>query len=193
MAPSGAAIGAHVRDAGEGATTLLFFDGDSDPIAVLAGGHVAIQYTNNRGICRVDGLARPVEGADGLRVDHTGEVELLQRREFVRIDATVRVTYEPIGAGVWTAETTTINLSGGGFMLAGHEGLLLGEKMRFVVDLDGDSRESGPLQVIGRVVRDTRGGLGVEIDEVDEAERDRLIRWLFERQRRAVQIVRGNG
>jgi c-di-GMP-binding flagellar brake protein YcgR len=186
IAPSGATINARVRGVAEGATELTFPEAGNDPIAVLAGGHVSIQYTNRRGVCRIDGVGHQAKVPGLLRVDHKGKVQLIQRREFVRVDAMIRVTYEPIGPGGWLAETTTLNVSGGGFMISGREGLQIGEVMSFTLELGDDE---GDMIVLGRVVRETASGLGVEIEIVDERERERLIRWVFARERTNRQIV----
>jgi c-di-GMP-binding flagellar brake protein YcgR len=178
-----------VRAADELSTLLAFGADASDPVAVLAGGHVAIQYTNRRGVCRIDGEGHREPEVGVLRVDYTGKVELIQRREFVRVDAMVPVSYRPIGPGGWTAETTTTNVSGGGFMISGTEGLRMNDIMAFTVELDGDGRDAGPLEVIGRVVRETKGGLGIRVEEIEESERERLIRWVFGRERLGRQIV----
>jgi c-di-GMP-binding flagellar brake protein YcgR len=189
VAPSGAMMPARVR-AADGISTLLAFGADaSDPVAVLAGGHVAIQYTNRRGVCRIDGQAHREPEVGVLRVDHTGKVELIQRREFVRVDAMVPVSYKPIGVDGWTAETTTINVSGGGFMISGTEGLRMNDLMEFTLELDGDSKDAGVLEIVGRVVRETKGGLGILVEQIDEKERERLIRWVFGRERLGRQIV----
>jgi hypothetical protein len=189
IAPSGATINARVRDTGAPATELTFPEAGSDPISVLAGGHVSIQYTNSRGVCRIDGVGHHGKSPGVLRVDHKGKVQLIQRREFVRVAAMVRVTYEPLGPTGYTAETTTTNVSGGGFMVSGREGLRIGEIMSFTVELDGDTRDAGPLTALGRVTRETDGGLGIEIENIDERERERLIRWVFARERLSRQIV----
>ena len=192
IAPSGTTIGARVRDVDSLSTLLSFEGGASDPVAVLSGGHVSIQFTNRRGVCRVDGQAHR-EPEDGvLRVDHTGEVVLIQRREFVRVDATVRVSYTPVDGDGYSAETTTVNVSGGGFMVSGREALKVGEVISFTLQLDGDTRDAGPLEAIGRVVRDTAAGLGVEVEHIDERERERLIRWVFARERLGRQILGGS-
>ncbi len=190
IAPSGATINARVRGTDTAATELTFPEAGNDPIAVLAGGHVSIQYTNRRGVCRIDGAAHRSKSPEVLRVAFTGKVELIQRREFVRIDAMIPVSYRPAGTEGWLAETTTINVSGGGFMISGREGLLIYDEMAFRLELDGDSKEAGPLDVVGKVVRETPGGLGILITEIDEGERERLIRWVFARERLGLQIVR---
>jgi hypothetical protein len=175
------------RDAG---STLLGFEGDaSDPVRILAGGHVAIQYTNLRGVCRLDGQAHAEPEPGVLRVDHTGKVQLIQRREFVRVDAIVPVTYQPYGPDGATAMTTTVNVSGGGFMIAAREGLQLHDFTDFTLELDRDERDAGPLTVSGRVVRETSAGSGIEIERIDDRERERLIRWVFARERLSRQIV----
>jgi c-di-GMP-binding flagellar brake protein YcgR len=189
IAPSGATIDARVTGSLDAATQLTFPEAGNDPIAVLSGGHVAIQYTNRRGVCRIDGVGKKEKDPAVLRVDHTGKVQLIQRREFVRVDAMLRVTYQPIGPGGWTAETTTLNVSGGGFMISGREGLRMNEVMSFTVELDGDNPEAGDLNLLGRVVRETNGGLGVHLESIDENERERLIRWVFARERQNRQIL----
>jgi c-di-GMP-binding flagellar brake protein YcgR len=191
ISPSGAGIAARVADVSAEATMLSFAENESNPVSVLAGGNVAIQYTNRRGVCRIDGAAHRSKSPEVLRVAYTGKVQLIQRREFVRIDAMVPVSYRPIGMDGWLAETTTINVSGGGFMISGREGLLLYDEMDFVLELDGGSKEAGPLEVTGKVVRETPGGLGILITEIDESERERLVRWVFARERLGLQIVKG--
>lgn len=191
VAPSGATIAARVMDRDQASTLLGFEDGARDPVAELAGGHVALQYANRRGICRLDGKAHKEPEAGVLRVDHDGKVQLIQRREYVRVDALVRATYEPYGADGALVVTSTTNVSGGGFMLSGSEGLGLHDFTEFTLELDGDDRDAGPLTVTGRVVREIKSGIGVEIERIDERERERLIRWVFGRERRNRQILGG--
>jgi PilZ domain len=189
IAPTGASVSARASDVDADATFLEFLSGQADAATELANGAVAMQYVTRRGICRLDGVAHRTKEPGVLRVDHTGQVELIQRREFVRIDAMVPVTYLPLGVGGWTAETTTINVSGGGFMISGTEGLRMKDVCSFTLHLDGE-REAGPLECDGQVVRQTAGGLGISITTLEEEERERLIRWVFARERLSRQIVR---
>ena len=189
IAPNGASISARAQDVSADATTIEFLRNQGDVASELANGAVAIQYVTRRGVCRIDGVAHRAKEPGAIRVDHTGKVELIQRREFVRIDAMVPVTYQPMGPTGWTAETTTINVSGGGFMISGREGLRDGEVCTFTLHLDGE-REAGELVCDGQVVRETAGGLGISICNIDEEERERLIRWVFARERLSRQIVK---
>lgn len=191
ISPAGAGIAARVVECDAARTMLSFAENENDPVAVLAGGNLAIQYTNRRGICRIDGAAHRAQGVTMLRVDHTSKVQLIQRREFVRVDAMLPVTYRPIGITGWTAETTTINVSGGGFMISGRQALRMDQIMEFTLTLDGDGAEAGPLDVVGQVVREMPGGLGIRITQIDERERERLIRWVFARERMGMLIVKG--
>jgi hypothetical protein len=189
IAPNGASINGRVREVGGEATVIEFLHGQTNPAAELASGSVAVQYTNRRGICRIDGVAHRTDLEGSIRVNHTGNVDLIQRREFVRIDAMVPVTYQPNGPSGVTAETTTTNVSGGGFMISGREGLNIDDEMTFTLHLDGE-REAGPVEIDGKVVRETRGGLGIKIAAIEEEERERLIRWIFARERLSRQITR---
>jgi hypothetical protein len=189
IAPTGASIHARAFKVDADATVVEFLMNQGDVASELANGSVAIQYVTRRGVCRIDGVAHRTKEAGAIRVDHTGQVELIQRREFVRIDAMVPVTYLPMGVGGWTAETTTINVSGGGFMISGREGLRMDETCSFTLHLDGE-REAGPLECDGQVVRETAGGLGISVTVIEEEERERLIRWVFARERLSRQIVR---
>lgn len=188
IAPSGATVDAYVREGGAASTLLGFVAAQNDPVGALADQEVSIQYTNRRGVCRIAGVAHAAPKPGALRVDHTGKVQLIQRRDYVRVDAMVSVTYQPMGPQGWTVATTTINVSGGGFMLSGTEGLREGESCEFTLYLDGE--DGGELVVDGTVVRESAAGLGVRIDTIDEAERDRVIRWVFARERLARQVTR---
>jgi hypothetical protein len=191
IAPNGASISARANEVTADATTIEFLRNQGDVASELANGSVALQYVTRRGVCRIDGVAHRAKHEGAIRVDHTGKVELIQRREFVRIDAMVPVTYQPIGPSGWTTETTTINVSGGGFMISGSEGLRMDEVCTFTLHLDGE-REAGELVCDGQVVRETPGGLGISITLIDEEERERLIRWVFARERLSRQIVKGD-
>ena len=189
IAPNGASVSARAFSVDAEATVVEFLRNQGDVASELANGSVAIQYVTRRGVCRIDGVAHRAKEPGAIRIDHTGKVELIQRREFVRIDAMIPVTYQPMGPSGWTTETTTINVSGGGFMISGREGLRDAEVCTFTLHLDGE-REAGELVCDGQVVRETAGGLGISITLIDEEERERLIRWVFERERLSRQIVR---
>jgi c-di-GMP-binding flagellar brake protein YcgR len=188
IAPSGAALDARVRDARD-ATFLLRLDhADSDPVALLADQAVSLEFTNGRGVCRIVGTARAAAGDSALRVDATGTIELIQRRDYVRVEAYVPATYQPAGPDGWTATAHTLDVSGGGFQLAEAEGLRHGDMMRFTLEL-GEGEE--PLHAVAEAVREAGDGtFGMRFVEILERDRQRLVRWVFARERLARQIAR---
>jgi c-di-GMP-binding flagellar brake protein YcgR len=188
IAPSGASIGARVKDARKASLFLRLDHADSDPLDLLADKAVSIEFTNRRGVCRIIGTAQAAAGDSALRVDATGTVELIQRRDYVRVEAFVPVTYQPDGPDGWTATAHTLDASGGGFQIAEAEGLRLGDMMRFTLEL-GEGEE--PVQAVAQAVREAGdGAFGMRFVEILERDRQRLVRWVFARERLARQIAR---
>ena len=189
MTPAGAAINASVHDVSGDVLDLELYSGMRDPMERLAGQAVSVQFASRRGICRVDGQAnRSKRGITAMHFEATSKVQIVQRRDYVRVDVALPVTYEPMGASGWTAETNTLNISAGGFLLSEPEGLRLGEQMHFTIDLGG---EEEPLVVWGEAVRETSGGaLGIQFLQLSDKDRERLVRWVFARERLARQITR---
>lgn len=184
VAPSGASFAARVKDAG-GAGLLLRLDGD--PQELLAGEAVSLEFTNRRGVCRVVGTARVAPGS-ALQVEPTGTIELIQRRDYVRVEAFVPVTYRPDGPDGWTATAHTLDVSGGGFQLAAAEGLRLGDMRSFTLEL-GEGEDD--LQAVATAVREAEdGAFGMRFVDILERDRARLVRWVFARERLARQIAR---
>jgi hypothetical protein len=188
IAPSGASIEARVKDAGTGSFVLRLDAGGSDPLDLLADKQVSLEFTNGRGVCRILGDAEPAAGGSGLRVNATGTIELIQRRDYVRVEAFVPVSYEPDGPDGWTATAHTVDVSGGGFQIAEAEGLRLGDMLRFTLEL-GEGEE--PVQAVSSAVREAGDRVfGMRFVEILERDRQRLVRWVFARERVARQIAR---
>jgi hypothetical protein len=188
IAPSGAAIGARVKDAGTASFLLRLDDSESDPRGLLADATVSLEFTNMRGVCRILGTAETAAGDAALRVNATAEVELIQRRDYVRVEAFVPVTYQPAGPDGWTATANTLDVSGGGFRIADAEGLRLGDMLRFRLEL-GEGEQ--PVQAVAQAVREAGDdAFGMRFVEILERDRQRLVRWVFARERLARQIAR---
>jgi hypothetical protein len=185
IAPSGASLDARVKDAATGSFLLRF---ECDPAELLADRTVSLEFTNRRGVCRLIGTARSAPGESVLKVDASGTIELIQRRDYVRVEAFVPVTYKPDGADGWTATANTLDLSGGGFQIAEAQGLRLGDMRRFTLEL-GEGEDD--LGAVGEAVREAEPGtFGVRFVEILERDRARLVRWVFARERLARQIAR---
>jgi hypothetical protein len=188
IAPSGASIDARVKDAATNSFLLRLDAGESDPLELLADRQVSLEFTNRRGVCRVIGDASAAPGRGALRVTATGTIELIQRRDYVRVEAFVPVSYKPDGPDGWTATAHTLDVSGGGFRIAEADGLRLGDMRRFTLEL-GEGEDD--LDAVASAVREAGdGGFGMRWVEIAESERQRLVRWVFARERLARQIAR---
>jgi c-di-GMP-binding flagellar brake protein YcgR len=177
-----------VKGADDTVLLLRLDAGEQDPVALLSDADVSVVFTNERGVCRILGTAQAAGGDFALRVDATGTIELIQRRDYVRVEAFIPVTYQPAGPDGWTATAHTVDVSGGGFQLAEAEALRLGETMRFTLEL-GEGEK--PLQAVATAVREAgERGFGLRFDEILEPDRQRLVRWVFARERLARQIAR---
>lgn len=189
IAPSGATLGARVKDASTGSFLLRLDSGAAgDPLELLADKAVSLEFTNRRGVCRVLGTAEAAAGESVLRVETTGTIELIQRRDYVRVEAFVPVTFSPDGPDGWTVTAHTTDVSGGGFQIAEAEGLRLGDMRRFTLEL-GEGED--PLAAVAVAVREVDDrAFGMRFLEILESERQRLVRWVFARERLARQIAR---
>ena len=139
---------------------------------------VLLEYSSVQGLVRMQGEA-VLEQRDLIRFSPAAPAEVLQRREFVRIDAPqpVHLT-DPAGTPV---ATHAVDVSGGGMLVRGLEHLSEGDIIRFSLDLGPDA---APLQGRARVVRVDEGGhRGLLFEAISASERQRLIRFIFDQQR----------
>jgi c-di-GMP-binding flagellar brake protein YcgR len=120
--------------------------------------------------------AGPVPAAGG----GAAASEQAQRREYVRVPASCPVELQTADRSV-TVETYSIDVSGGGMLLAGPDTLSAGARIAFWLST-GDDRP--PISGRGTVVRVGRHGeRAVEIDEISDGNRRRLVRFVFDCQR----------
>jgi hypothetical protein len=139
-----------------------------------------IETAGPRGLTRLVGTLRQHgRELDAARLDFDQGPEVIQRRQFVRIETTT--TVELTREDGSTHKTYTLNLSGAGLLLGGPADLQMDEIVRCDIDV---GEEEPPVHCRGRVVRDTREGQkGVRIEMIEEGDRERLIHFVFERQR----------
>jgi hypothetical protein len=153
-----------------------------------------LEYTSVRGIVRLHGEA-VFEERSLIRFRARGDADVMQRRSFVRVHTPQAVTLAtgeaPDGEdpeGEWRLHT--IDLSGGGMLLAGADALEPGQTVRFTMAL-GDGQ--APVEGDARVVRIREDGKrGVVFEQIDERDRQRLIRFVFECMRTARARTRGD-
>ncbi len=146
----------------------------------LAG--MVLEFEGTRGRARLRGAFDIPDQSepDVLHITGPHSVEVLQEREFVRIKS-ARPVLVYAGGDRMQIRSYTVDLSGGGFLLAGPDTLKVGEDVKFQLTLTpGDSAISGT----GKVVRtDARGRRAVEFEGISDFDRRRLVRFIFESQR----------
>ena len=151
----------------------------------LIGHEIAVELSSGRGIYRHSGtLKGDREGT--LSIALSGEVDRIQRREFVRVDAHVPVTVRGIDEALG-GETATLDVSGGGIRISDPWGLPLGLDVRVELALP----EGEPVRALGRVVRvAAEEEKGISFEDLARPDEDRLIRFIRERERQAMRATR---
>jgi PilZ domain len=179
--PAGGRIPARVIERGP-STLLLAVLVPTKPFTASELEGLVLEFSAPRGRVRLSGTAMiedPKE-PDLVRIEGPRSIEVLQEREYVRIQS-ARPVVVYTGGDRQEVQSYTVDLSGGGFLLAGPDTLKVGEEVKFQLTLT-----QGVLPITGRgkVVRiDSRGRLAVAFQDISDLDRRRLVRFIFECQR----------
>jgi hypothetical protein len=182
----GSQVPVRVFERGDFLMLVLMLD-VADELAPDALEPLVLEYVSARGVVRFRGQAR-LQERDLIRFEVSSEPEVTQRREFVRVPSLLDVALAG-EAGTVKIDGKAIDLSGGGMLLsgAGARSLELDSVVRFSLDLGPDARE---IEGLARVVRsDEEGRRALVFEEISEDDRQRLIHFVFERQRQALAKV----
>jgi PilZ domain len=177
--PSGERVQARVaeREGSDLLVALMF-----RPERPLGGGDLdglLLEFTNQRGRVRLSG-AVTLEDRELVRFREVSSVEQIQQREYVRVQST-RPVLVVNGSSQGTMQTFSVDLSGGGMLLAGPNTLRVGEQIQFRLTT---APGSPPITGLGTVVRtDSQGRRAICFDEIGEGDHRRLVRFIFECQR----------
>ncbi len=162
-------------------------------IPVRPGTVVKVIYTDNVAVYTFSAevLSQNLSNPSILLLNKPIDSKRIQRRNFVRLDTrlTVNLTrlddkFIPSGE---TFSATTVDISGGGMMFEGNTLLQMGDVLEAVICLN----EHETVRAIGRIVRimenppksRNRYSVGFEFIIIEETERDKIIRFIFNRQR----------
>jgi hypothetical protein len=198
IVPSVATLEAVVVRAVEGAAELAVTDTRSGvPARFLHRRRATIVPLS--GDSRVDGTLLAVPGDAGhVRADLLHFLQAAvplapraesQRRGTARIDLVRPVAMIPEGFKVGWLNGYTRNVSAGGVLVAGADALAEGDKLRVRFELDD---EDDLVDLLARVVRadDSWGLRGLRLEGVSDAERERIVKFVFARQRYALAMLR---
>lgn len=140
---------------------------------------VVLEYPSSRGRVRVRGTVT-LQDSDLLRFRDLHSIEVLQEREYVRVKAT-RPVMVATGGSQGTVQSYSVDLSGGGMLLAGPNTLKIGEQVQFRLST---TPGSAPIVGTGTVVRtDARGHRAISFEDIGEGDHRRLVRFIFDCQR----------
>ena len=146
---------------------------------------LVLEYVSVRGVVRFEGQA-VLQERDLVRFEVSTAPEVTQRREFVRVPAVQNVVLDD-GSGPVRIDGKAIDLSGGGMLLSGSDRLELDSVVRFRLSLGAGTPE---IEGSARVVRaDDEGRRALVFEQISQDERQRLIHFVFERQREALAKV----
>jgi hypothetical protein len=178
-------------EAVRGGDTVVLAPPAKDGVVVrpLVGESIAIEWTTGRGMFRGDGIVLAEPAADSsvlwVRLDSS---QLAQRREHIRVELSLDVELTQV-AGVPIAGTT-IDVSGGGMRARVPLALVAGEHLDVTLSLPDEEAVSCEAEVI----RGTEGtGYAFRFAVIDNADRERLIRFVFAEHRREFAVVRRSG
>ena len=137
---------------------------------------IVIEVTDDGRTTRLGGSASVLD-EQTLRFN---QLHVVQRREYVRVKATLPVQIKPAGEDA-ELECVSLDLSGGGMLLHGLDTLAAGDVVAFAVSLGEDDRELAGEATVVRV--ELEGNCALCFETISEADRRRLIRFIFDRQR----------
>jgi hypothetical protein len=180
--PAGQPMPVRVYDRTPDVLTLVLMLDDSRQLEADRVEPLSLEYASPHGLVRFQGRA-VLEGHDLVSFQVADEPEVVQRRDFVRIDA-VQPVVLVADDGRPLVETHALDISGGGMLLTGPENLGLGQVVRFTLRLDAEG-----LSVQGRakVIRaGEQGRRALVFEQISAADRQRLIHFIFDRQRDAL-------
>lgn len=170
------------------AVVLMLVDA-RDPLTLGDASPMVIEYPAPRGLVRLEGRGT-VATHDLVRFHHEGAVDIVQRRDFVRVRVVRPLALAPIGEdgmpGEW-AEALTVNVSGNGLLATGPDTIAVGDEVAFRLTPNEGEQIAGR----GRVARiGDDGQRGIAIEELDRDARRQLVRFVFEQERIARQRTR---
>ncbi len=163
------------------------------PLPVLAsalvGGPAAVVFPTPRGVHRVDVTVVAAARGGLFELLALTPAEVAQRREHVRVAAPLHATVEPADGSRPPLHTFTVDLSGAGVLLAGAGPVERGDLVSVTVRVPGGGEPVAAAS--SRVVRrGATGHVAVAFGGLARADRERIVRYVFERQREERRAAR---
>lgn len=150
-----------------------------------------VAYTSREIPCEVDAelVERPApDGRNTYTAKLLGQGRRMQRRSTVRVSVHL-IVHASLGGGqqALSIGAITENLSAGGALLRLRHAIEVGSELTTTVHCGGDA---GAIEIAGRVVRcdqvdseDRPSRVAIAFADMNRSDEDRLVRFIFERQR----------
>jgi PilZ domain len=183
-----AALAARVDARGADEASLILLTPPLRPPAKGQGAEVEV--TVDGGILTLAARVVDGDGRSAVRIapDSSKAVSDVQRRDFVRVDASVPVVVRDGGPDGPARDAHAVNVSGGGLLLDGIGHLHVGDFAWVALDLEDGT---APIEALVTVVREERtGARAVRIASISARDEQRIVRFSFVQQQRA-RIARG--
>ena len=179
------AVDARIEELSESQAVVGLFKEPEPSLEQIGEIEGIIEAPGPRGLARLVGtMKQKGREPDVVILKFDQGPEVIQRRQFVRIEATTTVTVTREDGT--KHKTFTLNLSGAGLLLGGPEELQIDEPIKLDIDV---GEEEPPIHARGRVVRETaEHHKGIRIEMIEEGDRERLIHFVFEKQRLAPRV-----
>jgi hypothetical protein len=150
------------------------------PLDETVGSEVQIDMPTNRGLLHLDAQVAQAPDSEVLELHLTGESQLVQRRDFVRVDAFLEVAVTPAGSDE-PIPAAVVNISGSGAVVSRLANTEVGDIAHLELRL---APLDPPLEIEARVVRAFDEQFrAVHFELIKESDRERIVRFVFERQR----------
>jgi hypothetical protein len=154
---------------------------DRAAASLIPGVHLlgVLEAGSPRGVVRMLGDA-VLSAADSICFAVVDVLEIRQRRSFVRRCVARPIIIETLPEHL-RIESFALDMSGGGLLVAASDQLEPGQRAAFRLSL---RRGEAPIEGEARVVRiDARGGRALAFESLAARDRERLIQFVFERER----------
>ena len=149
-----------------------------------------VEVTVEGGILTLAARVVDGDGRSAVRIapDSSKAVSDVQRRDFVRVDASVAVVVHDGGPDGPGHDARAVNVSGGGLLLTGIGHLHVGDFAWVALDLEDGT---APIEALVTVVREElTGARAVRIASISARDEQRIVRFSFVQQQRA-RIAKG--
>jgi hypothetical protein len=150
---------------------------------------LVLESTTDGGVIRTEGTGQRVDELL-VRFFINDTADIVQRRQFVRVIAPQRIVLEDAESEELLADAIAVNISGGGALLKVKKPIEHEKHVHFELFL-----EEGRPPVTGqaRVIRATQESQqAIVFEQISRVDRERLIHFIFERQRHALAVTRGD-